>query len=83
MDRIEIELGMWESAPCPICTKNVFLKYYTQQPDVSAAWTDKDRLFYLEIICNCIKEGIYQNNNVPKVIMQKLAEIKDAKEKNV
>lgn len=23
MDRIEIELGMWESAPCPICTKNV------------------------------------------------------------
>lgn len=23
MDRIEIELGMWESAPCPIYTKNV------------------------------------------------------------
>jgi hypothetical protein len=66
----------------PICTKNVFLKYYTQKPDVSAAWTDRDRLFYLEIICNCIKEGIYQNNNVPEVIKKKLAEIKDAKEKN-
>lgn len=66
----------------PLCTKNVFLKYYTQKPDVSAAWTDRDRLFYLEIICNCIKEGIYQNNNVPEVIKKKLAEIKDAKEKN-
>ena len=25
MDRIEIELGMWECAPCPICTDNVDL----------------------------------------------------------
>jgi hypothetical protein len=25
MDRIDIELGMWESAPCPICTKYVDL----------------------------------------------------------
>lgn len=25
MDRIEIELGMWETAPCPICTKYVDL----------------------------------------------------------
>lgn len=25
MNRIEIELGMWETAPCPICTKNVDL----------------------------------------------------------
>ena len=66
----------------PICTKNVFLKYYTPKPDVSAAWTDRDRIFYLEIICNCIKDGIYQNNNVPKAITKKLAEIKEAKEKN-
>jgi hypothetical protein len=26
MNRIEIEIGMWESAPCPICTKNVDLE---------------------------------------------------------
>ena len=26
MDRIEIELGMWEDAPCPIYTENVDLK---------------------------------------------------------
>lgn len=26
MDRIKIELGMWEDAPCPICTKNVDLE---------------------------------------------------------
>ena len=25
MSKIEIELGMWESAPCPICTKDVDL----------------------------------------------------------
>ena len=25
MERIEIELGMWECAPCPICTDNVDL----------------------------------------------------------
>ena len=37
MDRIEIEIGMWESAPCPICTENVDLDKAERMLYASAA----------------------------------------------
>ena len=59
----------------PICTKNVFLKYYNPQPDFSALWTDADKKSYLKEICICIRDGIYQGQQVPKHIEKKLEEL--------
>lgn len=44
MDKIEIELGMWESAPCPICTDNVDLDKAEKMLYQSAVteWGEKD-----------------------------------------
>ena len=46
MNRIEIELGMWESAPCPIYTKNVDVdrveKELYQQMICSFAYTKEE-----------------------------------------
>ena len=39
----------------PICTKNVFLKYYNQNPDTTLAWTDSDEESYYEAIKDCLR----------------------------
>lgn len=59
----------------PICTKNVFLKYYNPHPDFSALWTDADKKSYLKEICKCIRDGIYQGQQVPKCVEKKLEEL--------
>ena len=46
------------NAYIPICTKNVFLKYYTKKPDTTVAWTDEDKQGYWKIILDCIEEMI-------------------------
>lgn len=45
MERIEIELGMWESAPCPI---------YTEKVDLDKA----ERLFYQSALNNYSKDQL-------------------------
>ncbi len=40
----------------PICTRNVFLKYYSQQAQDLELWNDNDRENYLENIKSVIKE---------------------------
>ena len=40
MDKIEIELGMWESAPCPICTDNVDLDKAEKMQNQTGAYTE-------------------------------------------
>ncbi len=69
-----------KNAYIPICTKNVFLKYYTDDPDMSSAWTERDRMYYFEVILKCIGEGIYQDQSVPKTVQAKLKEIEAMKE---
>lgn len=55
MERIEIELGMWEDAPCPICTRNV---------DLDKA----EKMLYQSMISNfgytkeCVDDYITNNN---------------------
>lgn len=39
----------------PLGTKNVFLKYYTKNPETQAAWTEDDRRDYREAIKNCME----------------------------
>lgn len=52
MEKIEIELGAWESAPCPICTTNV---------DLDKA----ERLLYLSALSIYSKDQLedYLTNN--------------------
>lgn len=38
----------------PVCTKNVFLKYYTPDPEQMTFWDEKDRTAYLEVIKNVV-----------------------------
>lgn len=38
----------------PVCTKNVFLKYYTPAPEQMTFWDEKDRTAYLEVIKNVV-----------------------------
>ncbi len=40
----------------PIGTKNVFLKYYTDNPKLDAAWNQQDRECYSQQILACIKD---------------------------
>lgn len=49
----------------PICTKNVFLKYYTKDVTQSVKWTEKDRKAYLSEIANILKDFLpeYENEN--------------------
>lgn len=49
----------------PICTKNVFLKYYTKDVTQSVKWTEKDRKAYLNEITNVLKDFLpeYENEN--------------------
>ena len=49
----------------PICTKNVFLKYYTKDVTQSVKWTEKDRKAYLNEITNILKDFLpeYENEN--------------------
>jgi hypothetical protein len=46
MDRIEIELGMWEAAPAPICTDNVDLDTAEKMLYLSAVteWGERDTI---------------------------------------
>ncbi|MNP95933.1 hypothetical protein D3C85_84980 [compost metagenome] len=39
----------------PICTKNVFLKYYTKDPKQFYFWSKEDREYYLETIKDVLK----------------------------
>lgn len=45
----------------PICTKNVFLKYYSKESEQNIKWEEKDRADYLKAITDCLdnffKEG--------------------------
>ena len=43
----------------PICTKNVFLKYYTQDVIQMTFWDEKDRKAYFDNI----KSTVFQNQN--------------------
>jgi len=49
----------------PICTKNVFLKYYTKDVTQSVKWTEKDRKAYLNEIKSNLKDFLpeYENAN--------------------
>lgn len=38
----------------PVCTKNVFLKYYTPDPEQMTFWDEKDRTAYLDVIKNVV-----------------------------
>jgi len=40
----------------PICTKNVFLKYYSKNPSQLYFWSEKDKKSYLEAIKETIKD---------------------------
>lgn len=40
----------------PICTKNVFLKYYTREVTQFYIWDESDRLNYFEKLCTAIYE---------------------------
>ena len=40
----------------PICTKNVFLKYYSRNPSQLYFWSEKDKKSYLEAIKETIKD---------------------------
>lgn len=64
-----------ESAYIPICTKNVFLKYYTEDPDFSVAWSEKDKEGYFATILTCVKDGIFNESDIPKALKLKIDEI--------
>ncbi len=64
-----------KNAYIPICTKNVFLKYYTESPDFSTAWSDKDKEGYFATILMCVKDGVFGANNIPDALEVKIDEI--------
>lgn len=67
-----------KSSYIPICTKNVFLKYYTESPDFSVAWTHEDKKGYLANILLCIKDIIF-DDDIPNTLKEKIDElIKDS-----
>jgi len=47
----------------PICTKNVFLKYYSKDVEQNAKWCEKDMENYLIEIKKSLKQFIKENNN--------------------
>jgi len=46
----------------PICTKNVFLKYYTKGAKKLYSWTERDRNNYLDNINAVLREYLGENN---------------------
>lgn len=67
-----------KSAYIPICTKNVFLKYYTSDPDFSTAWTEKDKKGYLWNILICVKDGIFGCSPLPATVEAKYNELRNS-----
>jgi len=47
----------------PLCTKNVFLKYYSNDVTQNVIWTQKDREAYLSAIKNTLCEYIEKETN--------------------
>lgn len=43
----------------PLCTKNVFLKYYTENPNQLYFWSETDRQAYLSSIKSTLNEYLY------------------------
>ncbi len=48
----------------PICTKNVFLKYYSSQLDDLMYWKESDAKAYQDAIIHTLKDYLPQNSNV-------------------
>lgn len=42
----------------PVCTRNVFLKYYSSDPSQIHYWSEADRVDYLSAIVNTIHDYI-------------------------
>ena len=63
----------------PLCTKNVFLKYYSSKPDYNAAWTESDKDDYLFEIYKCARDGIYNNKNVPEQLLKEIEKLEKSK----
>lgn len=64
-----------KSAYIPICTKNVFLKYYTVSPDFSVAWSQKDKDSYFANILLCLKSSIINEKNFKKELLIEVDDI--------
>lgn len=47
----------------PVCTKNVFLKMYTKNPDKMTVWTQTDADEYLNAIKETLKDFLEEENN--------------------
>ena len=52
----------------PICTKNVFLKYYTGEVTQFYVWDEEDRKCYFEKMCSSIYEYLTGNQAVEEVV---------------
>ena len=61
-----------KNAYIPICTKNAFLKYYTDEPDISSAWTKEDKIGYMKHILYCISK-LY-DNDMPRELKTSMEE---------
>lgn len=53
-----------EGAFVPLCTKNVFLKYYSKQVENMMFWTEQDRNFYLAAIVEMLGWFFAENHEV-------------------
>jgi len=42
----------------PVCTKNVFLKLYTQNPSNMMCWDERDRAAYMEAMKEVLSDYI-------------------------
>lgn len=69
-----------KSAYIPICTKNVFLKYYTNSPDFSVAWTEEDKSGYFAAILNCIKDSLLKETDTLNITIDNILETNSAEE---
>lgn len=52
-----------EGSFIPMCTMNVFLKFYTQEPDQMLFWSEDDRKNYADIIKDTITDFFPQKQN--------------------
>lgn len=69
-----------KSAYIPICTKNVFLKYYTNSPDFSVAWTEEDKNGYFAAILNCVKDGLLKATDTLNITIDNIFKTNSAEE---
>lgn len=53
----------------PICTKNVFLKYYTGEVSQFYVWDENDRKCYFEKMCSSIYEYLTGNKVAEELLM--------------